>query len=70
LLTALQPQPLSRGDLQLAVAIKDREHFRNAYLEPLLADGIIERTIPDKPTSQNQKYRLTEKGRKHSQSAQ
>ena len=63
-LLALQAHPLSRGDLQLAVAIKDREHFRNAYLEPLLADGIIERTIPAKPTSRLQKYRLTETGEK------
>lgn len=40
-----------------------REHFRKAYLEPLVTAGWLERTIPDKPTSPNQKYRLTEKGR-------
>jgi predicted transcriptional regulator len=43
--------------------MKDREHFRQAYIEPLVNAGWIERTIPDKPTSRLQKYRLTDKGR-------
>ncbi len=63
LLGALVDSPRSREELQDAVEIKDREHFRKAYLEPLLAIVWIERTIPDKPTSRLQKYRLTEKGR-------
>lgn len=55
------PEP--REVLQQAAGILDREHFRNAYLEPLLAAGWLERTLPAKPTSPNQRYRLTEKGR-------
>jgi len=43
---------------------KDRVIFKRIYLDPALADGLIEMTIPDKPTSRLQKYRLTEKGRK------
>ena len=32
-------------------------------LKPLLEVGWLEMTIPDKPTSSKQKYRLTTKGR-------
>jgi len=53
----------TRDDLQSAIGIAHREHFRKAYLEPLLDAGWLERTIPDKPTSPNQRYRLTAKGR-------
>ena len=41
----------------------DREHFRKAYVEPLVTAGWLERTIPDKPTSRLQKHRLKAKGR-------
>lgn len=63
LLGAIVDAPRSRGELQEAVGIKDREHFRKAYIEPFLTVAWIERTIPEKPTSRLQKYRLTEKGR-------
>ncbi len=60
---AVATEPVARETLQEAMAMKDREHFRQTYLEPLIAAGWLERTIPDKPTSPNQKYRLTDKGR-------
>lgn len=37
--------------------------FRNQILKLLIDAGWLEMTIPDKPTSSKQKYRLTEKGR-------
>lgn len=52
----------SREELQKAAGIKDREHFRKAYLEPLLAAGWVEMTIPDKPRSSKQTYRTTQLG--------
>ena len=54
--------PKSRSELQRVAGIRNREHFRKAYLEPLLASGWLERTIPDKPQSRLQKYRLTPAG--------
>ena len=53
----------SREQLQVAAGMKHREHFRKAYVEPLMTAGWLERTIPDKPNSRLQKYRLTDKGR-------
>jgi DNA-binding HxlR family transcriptional regulator len=54
---------LSRTELQAAAQFHDREHFVNEHLNPMLAAGLVEMTIPDKPRSPNQKYRLTDKGR-------
>jgi len=39
-------------------------------LGPLLEAGLIEMTIPDKPTSPKQRYRLTEKGRRVRESSE
>jgi len=54
----------TREELQSAADIKDREHFRKEYLKALLASGLLEMTIPNKPRSSLQKYRLTAKGKK------
>jgi ATP-dependent DNA helicase RecG len=55
-------EPASREELQRAVGLTDRKHFRMAYLEPLLAATWLEMTIPDKPRSSKQRYRLTPLG--------
>jgi ATP-dependent DNA helicase RecG len=41
----------------------DRTKFRDQVLNPLLEEGLIELTVPDKPRSSKQRYRLTDKGR-------
>jgi ATP-dependent DNA helicase RecG len=51
-----------RRNLQVAMELKDDEHFRKAYLLPALEARLIEMTIPDKPKSSKQRYRLTALG--------
>ncbi len=63
LLDVLSPKPLTRAEAQDALRLAGQANFRDRYLVPALEAGLIERTIPDKPTSRLQKYRLTEKGR-------
>ncbi len=55
---------MTRQQLKEGLGLKDDEHFRKAYLLPALDVGLIEMTIPDKPRSSKQKYRLTDKGRR------
>lgn len=62
-LLAVCEAPQSRQELMNRLGLGDREHFRKAYLVPALESGHLERTIPDKPQSSKQRYRLTDKGR-------
>ena len=48
--------PRSRAEMQESVKLKDKVNFKRNYLAPMLAMGLIKMTIPDKPTSRNQKY--------------
>ncbi|WP_439256816.1 RNA-binding domain-containing protein [Lonepinella sp. BR2271] len=50
-------------DLMSWVGRSNRTKFRQQILTPLLEQGIAEMTIPDKPNSRLQRYRLTDKGR-------
>ncbi len=54
---------MGREALQFTLGLSDRKSFRERYLKPALTDSLIEMTIPDKPNSRLQKYRLTDKGR-------
>ena len=62
LLLEAAAEPQSAAYLQKILNLKDRVHFLKSYVEPLLEIAWIERTIPDKPRSSKQKYRLTKKG--------
>jgi len=62
LLAAIRGE-MGRKVLQIALGLADRKSFRERYLKPALDDGLIEMTIPNKPNSRLQKYRLTVKGR-------
>lgn len=45
-------------DLLALIDMKHRGNFCEKYLNPALNLGVIKRTIPDKPTSKNQRYIL------------
>jgi len=40
----------------------NRTKFRDQVIQPLMDQGLLEMTLPDKPTSSQQKYRLTDQG--------
>ena len=53
---------MKRLQIQEMLELKDRESFINNYLQPAIIEGLIEMSIPDKPNSSKQSYRLTAKG--------
>ncbi len=56
---------MSRQQIQESLGLKHARHFREVYLEPTLRAGLVEMTIPDKPRSSKQRYRLTPAGRRY-----
>jgi Fic family protein len=63
LLRALGTKTLSALECMKRLKLSHRPTFRANHLNPALSAGLIERTIPDKPNSRLQKYRVTTKGR-------
>ncbi|HBL15638.1 MAG TPA: transcriptional regulator [Elusimicrobia bacterium] len=61
-LKAASRRPSSRKELQRLVGLRNRVYFLKRYLEPLMARGWMERTIPDRPRSTMQRYRTTAAG--------
>lgn len=57
LLSILGNRTLSAVALMDELGLSHRQTFRDNYLNPALELGAIERTIPNKPKSRNQKYR-------------
>lgn len=61
-LVAVLTGEMSRASIQAGLELKDRPHFIESYLKPALEAGLIEMTLPDKPTSRHQRYRRTSRG--------
>lgn len=71
---------LSRGEIQtilktcisekslmeiiILLHFSNRTKFRNKYINPLIAEGLLAMTVPDRPNSRLQKYYTTEKGKR------
>ena len=61
LLSAMGNDTLSAAELMNRLELSHRPSFRKNYLNPALEAHLIERTIPDKPSSSRQKYRKARK---------
>jgi Fic family protein len=61
LLRVLGQETLSAVECMKRLKLSHRPTFRSNYLNPALQAGLIEYTIPEKPQSRLQKYRLTNK---------
>jgi len=53
-----------RDELQRRLELSDRKHFRIQFLAPALEAGLVEMTDPGSPRSPQQRYRLTDLGRR------
>ena len=62
-LSLLAKGELSLRELMQAVGLRNRPNFYSLYILPAFEMGCVEYTIPDRPKSRLQKYRLTDKGR-------
>jgi len=61
-LKSLEATNLSRKEIFTAIGMNGDHRAYKRNIEPLLAGGYIEMTVPNKPNSKLQKYRLTDKG--------
>jgi Fic family protein len=63
ILRALKAGSLSRKEIFATIGLNGDTRSFNRNMVPLLIDGLIEMTVPDRPNSRLQRYRLTARGR-------
>lgn len=54
---------MKRSEIQEMLELKHRDSFVENYLQPALNEAFVEMTIPEKPNSSLQRYRLTARGK-------
>ena len=57
IISVIGEDTISAAEIMARLGLSHRPTFRKNYLNPALEQNLIERTIPDKPNSRNQKYR-------------
>ena len=62
LFVALQ-NPCPMSELKDLYGWKNTTKFKDKYISPLIIENLVRMTIPDKPTSPNQRYCLTDFGK-------
>lgn len=48
--------PYTANEIMEQLGLKSKESFRKNYMNPAIAQGFVQMTIPDKPNSRNQRY--------------
>ncbi|MEP6672789.1 MAG: RNA-binding domain-containing protein [Chthoniobacter sp.] len=66
LVLAYCTQPRSISQIMSHLGVTSRQHVKYQYLDPLLRDGWLRMTEPDRPTSPTQAYVTTDLGQKNS----
>jgi Fic family protein len=62
-LKVLKNEILTRKEIFTAISMSGDSRSFKRNIEPLLTAGLIKMTIPDKPNSRLQKYRITQRGK-------
>ena len=62
-MVAVSQAPLGRSDISAALGHKTISGAAKQALADLLTAGLVEQTIPEKPNSRLQKYRLVQRKR-------
>jgi ATP-dependent DNA helicase RecG len=62
-MSALIQKPLSMNELVMALGLKSKTGSLKRTVSELLSQELIEYTVPEKPSSRLQKYRMTSKGK-------
>ena len=48
--------PCTAKEIMARLGLKSRETLRRHYLDPAMALGLVRMTLPDRPSSRNQRY--------------
>ena len=56
-------EPNKSSEIMELIGLKHWKTFQTNYLNPLLQQGLLAMTIPEKPTSSKQRYITTEAGK-------